>query len=458
MNKSSGTSLEILQFFMAFSANFRDKDGGGTNGASTTDSRHNPATKPSQADIFTKEVSTLTRQPFDIPDISIDGQDGWTNQSVFLESLQEHSLIIDCAQFDGLKFRDSSLLNSLRDQYPSAIGLQLRNMGKTQKFAEISFESDMECKAVLSKQFILEEKTIVASKTLDKNANIVRLGISNIPHKSDVYIQEQLMSTLVSYGDILNLGVYKTKEGKFFTGRAYATLNIDKRKTYAKALSPQIDYDGDKKLHLVYSGMKPICAQCHVDDHIRANCPKLLAKRKTCYRCSSLDHLVAQCPQSSWNRNKAPKAAGLRPFTFDSNGSVVPKVTDSLTTSLGDFIVPPRHGGTKRTRREVDTPAVTTSNSFAALAEQSATSSQESGPDRDTTANGRTTTIVKTKAKSKYDSSVQPNNSPAQAFDQDDNPVDANGELIVEGINNENDEVDVDRDSPGGTTVPSTNY
>jgi hypothetical protein len=50
--------------------------------------------------------------------------------------------------------------------------------------------------------------------------------------------------------------------------------------------------------------MKPICSHCHVDDHIRLNCPALAARKKACYQCGSTDHLRAGCPLAPWNRKR----------------------------------------------------------------------------------------------------------------------------------------------------------
>ncbi|KAK4521747.1 uncharacterized protein ATC70_004282 [Mucor velutinosus] len=103
--------------------------------------------------------------------------------------------------------------------------------------------------------------------------------------------------------DILNLGLSYTKDGNWFTGRGFVTLNRDKLKNYAAELTPQIQFGNFKeKLHLVWSNMNPICQDCHTDDHIKADCPR--TKRKACFRCGSLEHLIAGCPLASWNRVK----------------------------------------------------------------------------------------------------------------------------------------------------------
>jgi hypothetical protein len=53
--------------------------------------------------------------------------------------------------------------------------------------------------------------------------------------------------------------------------------------------------------------MKPICPDCHTDDHIKFDCPK--GKKKLCHRCKSPHHLIAQCPTAPWYRNATPEVS-----------------------------------------------------------------------------------------------------------------------------------------------------
>jgi hypothetical protein len=46
--------------------------------------------------------------------------------------------------------------------------------------------------------------------------------------------------------------------------------------------------------------MKPICPNCHTDNHNKFNCPK--KSPKLCHRCN---HLQAGCPTAPWNKEKS---------------------------------------------------------------------------------------------------------------------------------------------------------
>ncbi|KAI8364084.1 hypothetical protein BD560DRAFT_436913 [Blakeslea trispora] len=72
--------------------------------------------------------------------------------------------------------------------------------------------------------------------------------------------------------------------------------------------------------------MKPICTFCHVDDHIRINCPALKPRRKACFICDKTDHLRAACPLAPWNANR--KRA--RPVASTTSTPIRKEIDESL--------------------------------------------------------------------------------------------------------------------------------
>jgi hypothetical protein len=56
---------------------------------------------------FTKEVDDgQVRQPFDVPSMLYSTR--WNEQSVFLEAIDKHSIVIECSQFTNLNFKEKS--------------------------------------------------------------------------------------------------------------------------------------------------------------------------------------------------------------------------------------------------------------------------------------------------------------------------------------------------------------
>ncbi|KAK4509091.1 uncharacterized protein ATC70_012060 [Mucor velutinosus] len=311
---------------MAFSAkdhNLGEKGRTTNFGGSTLDSSHNPGNNMFTYASFFKDINSQKRTPFKItPSISNNGVIGKALDftSTFVEAQDDFSLIIDCVQFVGMHFKEKSLSSCLREQYPKGLGIRHRVVGKNHKVIEINFPTEEDCMEALQKEFILQGATIQVNKTLDKHANIFRVSISAIPYKPVEVLQPLLIKAFEEYGDILNVGLCHSKDGDWFTGRGFVTLNIDKSKHYAAELKPQVALDGSQEnLRLTWANMQPICSDCHTDDHVKADCPR--KKRKACHKCGSLEHLIATCPQAYWNRKKDQPSQDRRRRNSDTQGN-----------------------------------------------------------------------------------------------------------------------------------------
>ncbi|KAL7327096.1 hypothetical protein PS15p_202775 [Mucor circinelloides] len=294
---------------MAFSAkdhNLGEKGRTSNLGGSTLDSSHNPGNNMFTYASFFKDINSQKRTPFNVaPSIAHNGVTGKALDftSTFVEAQDDFSFVIDCAQFVGMHFKEKSLSSSLREQYPKGLGIRHRVVGKNHKVIEINFPTEEDCMEALQKEFVLQGGTIQVNKTLDKQANVIRVSISAIPYKPVEVLKPLLIETFEKYGDILNVGLCHSKDGDWFTGRGFVTLNLDKSKNYAAELRPQIAFGNfQENIRLVWSNMQPICTDCHTDDHVKADCPR--KRRKACHKCGSLEHLIATCPQAYWNRKK----------------------------------------------------------------------------------------------------------------------------------------------------------
>ncbi|EIE82085.1 hypothetical protein G6F46_007349 [Rhizopus delemar] len=156
----------------------------------------------------------------------------------------------------------------------------------------------------LNKEFLILGRKIKVQATMDKNSDVIRIGITNISYEKDDKLKPLVIQLFEKYGGILEIGLHYTVDGGWFNGRRYVTLVIDKTKNY-EHLTPQIpSWEQDHYLHIVWSNMKPIFHYCHVDDHTRVNCPILPRRRKACFICESTQYLKAQCPDALWNRKR----------------------------------------------------------------------------------------------------------------------------------------------------------
>ncbi|KAK4509740.1 uncharacterized protein ATC70_010490 [Mucor velutinosus] len=288
------------------------------------DSSHNPSNQLFTYQSFTDALKEQKRHNFEVvPDVDNNTFKPLNTYSTFIEAKERNSIVIDCAQFLGMEFKDTTLLKVLREQFPKCLGLKPRIIGKNRKKAiELGFSTENLCRDALLKEFKVNGKVIEVNKTLNHTANVINIGISEIPLMEEDELKPALIKTFERYGDILNIGISKSGDSDWFTGRGFATLNRDKLKesTYANTLTPQVELEGfpGAHLHLVWSQMKPICTDCHTDEHVRLDCPK--RRRRLCHRCKSPNHLIAKCPVAPWN-NKSTENSNETKSSKSTPGS-----------------------------------------------------------------------------------------------------------------------------------------
>jgi hypothetical protein len=61
----------------------------------------------------------------------------------------------------------------------------MRHVGKKFQYIELNFRTSEDREAALQKEFVLFDKKIRVDRTLDKDASVVRVGISNIPFEDE---------------------------------------------------------------------------------------------------------------------------------------------------------------------------------------------------------------------------------------------------------------------------------
>ncbi|KAG0849635.1 hypothetical protein G6F17_010598 [Rhizopus arrhizus] len=289
---------------MVLSAINHDITSKANNPPGVADSRHNPNNKPFEFKTWAQTVKNQKRsasfhnKPYNNNVANLECQ------TVFLRAIDKHSIVIAASEFEGLNFKDRSLNLVLRDQFPKGIDLRERKIGRTHQYIELNFDNEEHKMDALKKEFLILDRKIKVQTTMDKNSEVIRIGITNIPYEKDDKLKPLMIQLFEKYGSILEIGLHHTVDGGWFNGRGYVTLVKDKAKNY-EPLTPQIpSWEQGHYLHIVWSNMKPICNYCHVDDHTRVNCPVLLRRRKACFICESTQYLKAQCPDAPWNRKR----------------------------------------------------------------------------------------------------------------------------------------------------------
>ncbi|KAG1340782.1 hypothetical protein G6F62_005301 [Rhizopus arrhizus] len=218
---------------MVLSAINHDNTSKANNPPGVADSRHIPNNKPFEFKTWAQTVKNQKR--------------------IFLQAIDKHSIVIAASEFEGLNFKDKSLNLVLRDQFPKGIGLRERKIGRTHQYIELNFDNEEDKMDALKKEFLILDRKIKVQTTMDKNSEVIRIGITNIPYEKDDKLKPLMIQLFEKYGSNLKIGLHHTVDGGWFNGRGYVTLVKDKTKNY-EPLTPQIpSWEQDHNLHIVWT-------------------------------------------------------------------------------------------------------------------------------------------------------------------------------------------------------------
>ncbi|KAG1049374.1 hypothetical protein G6F43_008299 [Rhizopus delemar] len=161
------------------------------------------------------------------------------SQTVFLQAIDKHSIVIAASEFEGLNFKDRSLNLVLRDQFPKGIGLRERKVGRAHQYIELNFDNEEDKMEALNKGFLILGRKIKVQAMMDKNSDVTRIGITNISYEKDDKLRPLMIQLFEKYGSILEIGLHHTVGDGWFNGKGHVTLVKDKTKNY-EPLTPRI--------------------------------------------------------------------------------------------------------------------------------------------------------------------------------------------------------------------------
>ncbi|KAI8639845.1 hypothetical protein BD408DRAFT_420622 [Parasitella parasitica] len=171
--------------------------------------------------------------------------------TTFLRPTEPYSIVMDCAQFEGMTFDDNKELNEiLRKQFPDGLILTMRAVGRVRKFFEISFLNEEGRVAALNRSFIIHGKTIVVNPTLAFGASVLQIRITDIPGLDSVSICNRLIEILNPCGDILELGLHYIPSGRWFNGRGFATISCVGGERCKGNLRPRMLFNEHREIKL----------------------------------------------------------------------------------------------------------------------------------------------------------------------------------------------------------------
>ncbi|KAG1581000.1 hypothetical protein G6F47_012525 [Rhizopus delemar] len=170
---------------MVLSAINHDITSKANNPPGVADSRHNPNNKPFEFKTWAQTVKNQKRSVSFHNKSDVNNVANLESQTVFLQAIDKHSIVIAASEFEGLNFKDRSLNLVLRDQFPKGIGLRERKVGRAHQYIELNFDNEEDKMEALNKEFLILGRKIKVQATMDKNSDVIRIGITNIPYEKD---------------------------------------------------------------------------------------------------------------------------------------------------------------------------------------------------------------------------------------------------------------------------------
>ncbi|KAI8066284.1 uncharacterized protein B0P05DRAFT_621581 [Gilbertella persicaria] len=147
-----------LEILMALSLNYQsDNRRTSPQGSSTLDSSHDPDNQLSSNQSFKDALKAQKRHIFEVsPNVENGSFKPLNAYSTSLEAKERSSIIINCAQFLGMEFKDKPLLKMLHWQFPKCLGLKPRMIGKNKRKAmKLGFSTENACRDAFLKEFNL---------------------------------------------------------------------------------------------------------------------------------------------------------------------------------------------------------------------------------------------------------------------------------------------------------------
>ncbi|KAG1530130.1 hypothetical protein G6F45_013681 [Rhizopus arrhizus] len=141
-----------------------------TNKANTppgiADSRHNPNNKPFEFKTWAQTVKNQKRSVSFHNKSDVNNVANLESQTVFLQAIDKHSIVIAASEFEGLNFKDRSLNLVLRDKFPNGIDLRERKVGRAHQYIELNFDNEEDKMEALNKEFLILGRKIEVQATM----------------------------------------------------------------------------------------------------------------------------------------------------------------------------------------------------------------------------------------------------------------------------------------------------
>lgn len=289
------------------------------------------------------------------------GYDKTLKTRIYRSSRSKGAFLIDVSHCKHL-YDDEQCMIELKKQHPkvhACVALNEENV----RYLEAYVTSVNDVNDIMNNGVIFPDAKlkVYPCRAVGEESEIVRLKLSNIPlDKEDPDVLQGLIHSLKIFGQILDIGINKSKATGFFNGTGYAVLDIH-QPTEAEntckfqTLSHKISWreDPNESFHAKWNNMPMWCRYCHKDGHIKLDCKESKA-RILCYVCHEQGHRSFEC-----HRKTGPQKKQDRKSYQKQDRVLEVETPPSVNVNEDDFPEIPSPSQQLQELREMDSSSVT---------------------------------------------------------------------------------------------------
>lgn len=159
------------------------------------------------------------------PDVEDDSRIKTLQSRIFRTSQTKGAFLLDITDVKK-QYTDQQCMFVLKKQHPN-VHACLALSDESRRYLEIYIDHDKDENDLANVGLTFEECNlqIFPNKSLDDNAKLLKLKLSNLPMYNKQTVLEGLKKSLAIFGEIMDIGIITEPATGFFMGSGYAVLN-----------------------------------------------------------------------------------------------------------------------------------------------------------------------------------------------------------------------------------------
>ncbi|KAI9020184.1 hypothetical protein CLU79DRAFT_756060 [Phycomyces nitens] len=243
-----------------------------------------------RTDLATERVSLLHKNPLNQDSSIVIHTHTWHIGTT------ENTVLFDTASFTGSQLH---VMIALSQAYPNAIKI-LEHKIDRRKHLELVLDNTLDADRACLQGFEFQSKRVIGIKSVDPQAKIVKLHLSNLPSYEDYELLEIFYTNLSMFGKVLDVGIYHEPKTSTYMGTGFAVLDLQQddcpESQPFTPLTRVIKFPPDPApIRITWNNISQDCDYCHEADHTYKHCPTQPKKSIFCWNCLKTGHLQKDC-------------------------------------------------------------------------------------------------------------------------------------------------------------------